>query len=156
MADFSHLTSSGNSKMVDVSPKGQSQRLATASGQVHVSEVCRDQLDLTSVEEISRCARIAGIMATKKTSDLIPMCHPIAVDKVDLSINFSEETCIFSISVTTGAHGKTGVEMESLCAAQIAAATIYDMIKAVDPAARLGPFQVEKKSGGKAGAWKRQ
>lgn len=154
MGDFSHLRSTGEAAMVDISAKDSSQRLATVHGSVRVSKSCVDSLDDGSTKEIIATARIAGIQGAKHTAALVPMCHPIALTAVDIDIGFDRSSQTFHIAAITRTHGRTGVEMEALCAATIAGITVYDMIKAVDPAAVVGPFALVEKQGGKHGHWR--
>ena len=108
LADFSHLKESGESRMVDISEKIPSKRIAAASGRLIVSEVCDAKLNENSIVEISRCARIAGIMAAKKTSDLIPMCHQLNLNSIDLNIEYVGLSRAFQITATAITQGKTG------------------------------------------------
>ena len=153
MADFSHLNQAGEAAMVDVSGKAASVRTAMVCGRVEISAVCASKLTKDAVREICSTARIAGISAAKQTATLIPMCHQIPLSKVNLSIEFHDR--FFDLVVSTKTESNTGVEMEALCAATIAGATIYDMIKAVDPAAIVGPFMLKEKRGGQNGPWDR-
>ncbi len=155
MGDFSHLSATGEAAMVDVSGKGASLRTALVRGLVTVSADCARKLTADSIQEISRVARIAGIQAAKQTHLLVPLCHQIALAGVDVVVHFDASEGTFSIAARAKTNAQTGVEMEALCATQIAATVIYDMIKAVDPGATLGPFQLHEKDGGKAGAWRR-
>jgi cyclic pyranopterin phosphate synthase len=156
MGNFSHLSRTGEASMVDLGQKAATGRRATVRGEVRVSQECAQQLDAAAVQEVVRTARIAGIQAAKQTATLVPLCHPIALTAVDLAITFDRETRTFSVSATTGTEAPTGVEMEGLCAASVAGITIYDMVKAVDPAAVVGPFQLMEKHGGTAGSWVRE
>ena len=149
MADFSHLNDAGEGRMVDVSAKIASQRVATMAGEVRVSEVCAKALSEQMLGEIYTTARIAGVQAAKATSQLIPYCHPLQLSKVDIEIVLEDRS--FNLLASVKTLGVTGVEMEALIACQIAAATIYDMIKAVDPFAVVGGFILKQKSGGKSG-----
>lgn len=154
MADFSHLTDANQAAMVDVADKLETTREASATCSVLVSPETRSLLNSAQVDEICTVARIAGIQAAKKTSELIPMCHPIALTKADVQITFDTEQCRFYVNSRTKCVGVTGVEMEALVASSISANTIYDMIKAVDPAATIENQKVLTKSGGKLGIWK--
>jgi cyclic pyranopterin phosphate synthase len=155
MGDFSHLSASGEAAMVDISGKGASVRTALVRGTVRVSEACAQKLTGDAVLEIIRTARVAGIQAAKQTHMLVPLCHQIALAGVDVMIEFAREDQTFALSARAKTMSATGVEMEALVAAQIAGTTIYDMIKAVDPAAVVGPFALYEKDGGKNGAWRR-
>jgi cyclic pyranopterin phosphate synthase len=155
MGDFSHLSKTGEAGMVDVSGKEITSREAVVSGRVSVSSQCAELLDDRKVEGIRSCAAIAGIQAAKQTAGLIPMCHQIPLAKVDCQIDWRRDEKFFSVRVHTKTRSETGVEMEALTAAVVCGATIYDMIKSVDPAAVVGPFHLERKSGGKLGLWER-
>jgi cyclic pyranopterin phosphate synthase len=154
LANFSHLTESNTGVMVDVSTKQDTVREATVQGLIKVNRACSAQLNHESFHEIATTARIAGITAAKRTSELIPYCHPLNLAKVDVRCTRDDDAIL--IVATAKTCGKTGVEMEALVAAQIAAATIYDMVKAVSPEAAIGPFLVTKKTGGKSGEWVNQ
>lgn len=149
--------------MVSVSDKVATHRVAVVSGQVIMQ---RSTADLIAGREFGKgdvieVARLAGIMASKRTSDLIPLCHPIALDSVDLNLAFIEsnlkntdadfETAILVVSATVVAEQKTGVEMEAFTAVSVACLTVYDMCKSVDRSMRVTNIQLEKKSGGKSG-----
>ncbi len=153
MGDFSHLNKTGESAMVDVSGKVPTKRSATVRGLVRVSPECAAKLTSQTTLEIARSARIAGIMAAKKTADLIPLCHQVALSGVDLTIEFSAGERVFAIEAMAKTESVTGVEMEAFCAASVAGVTVYDMIKAVDPSAVVGPFSLTEKLGGKNGRW---
>lgn len=153
MADFTHLDSTGQGQMVDVAGKLATARRALVSGQVRVSNQCRQKLSNAMVDEINRTARIAALNGGKQTALLIPYCHQVPLNLLEATIDFDFEEGIFHLSIEASAHASTGVEMEALVAATTAGACIYDMIKAVDPAAVVGPFFVAEKSGGKLGLW---
>lgn len=155
MGDFSHLSQDGNARMVDIGAKAITARKALVGGCVSISKDCRAALKAESIREIITTARIAGIQASKQCSMLIPLCHQIALNKVEIEIVLDSNKLQFSLSVQAHSAGSTGVEMEALTAASIAGLTIYDMIKAVDPAATVGPFRLLHKSGGKHGEWSR-
>lgn len=151
--NFSHFDKDGNAVMVDVSKKQESERIATAVSRIKVSY---ETLDLIIKGEIGKgdvlgVARVAGIMASKQTSNLIPMCHPLLISssKVDFKIN--KENCVIEIIATVKIVGKTGVEMEALTSASVAALTIYDMCKAIDKRMVIESTYLLKKTGGKSG-----
>ncbi len=141
--------------MVDIAEKTATHRLATCSGVVSPSIALSSQVSAAQVDEVCRVARIAAIQAAKQTANLIPYCHSICLAKLDVAITFLSEQNKFAITTTASTKAETGVEMEALTAAHIAALTVYDMIKAIDPAASMGPFRLEKKLGGKSGSWQR-
>ena len=152
---FTHLDESGAARMVDVSGKAVTARAATATGRVLVSaEVVR----LLRAGEVPKgdalaVARIAGIQAAKRTPDLVPLCHPIAVHGVDVDLRVDDDAV--SISATVRTADRTGVEMEALTCVAVAGLTLIDMVKAVDPAATITDVRVEEKSGGASGEWRR-
>lgn len=150
-AKLTHFDAAGNARMVDVGEKEITRRSATASGRVTMQ---RDTATLiregrASKGDVLGVARVAGIMAAKRTHELIPMCHPLLLTKVE--VNFDLDETGVSISATVENRGQTGVEMEALTAASVAALTIYDMVKAVDRAMVIESIQLEKKTGGKSG-----
>jgi len=154
-SELSHLNAKGEANMVDVSNKEMSVRTATASGKVTMN---REVLSTISSGDnpkgdVLATARIAGIMGAKKCSELIPLCHPIALHKVELDLKIQSDGV--SILATVKTADRTGVEMEALTAVSVAALTLIDMVKAMDPHAAIKDVQVESKSGGKTGDWKR-
>jgi cyclic pyranopterin phosphate synthase len=150
---FTHLDSSGAARMVDVSGKEATTRTAVATGVVHTTAEVVALLagDGLPKGDALATARIAGIMAAKRTSDLIPLCHPLALSsvKVDLALGEAEVRITATVRITD----RTGVEMEALTAVSVAGLTLHDMIKAVDPAASIDAVRVERKDGGKSGSW---
>ena len=153
MGDFSHLSKNGKASMVDVGGKQVTARTATVHGSVRVSTTCTAAITPSVAAEITATARIAAIQASKHTAILIPLCHQVPLSKVEIDIQFESGQSTFSISAVTSTEAQTGVEMEALTAATIAGLTIYDMIKAVDPAASVGPFYLDQKTGGRHGPW---
>lgn len=152
---LTHFDDSGASRMVDVSEKPVTVRTAVAEGRVTLR---RETLVLIQSKQFAKgdvfeVARLAGIMATKRTSDLIPLCHPLALDGVKLDFEAAEETISITAEVRTTA--RTGVEMEALTAVTVAALTVYDMCKSVDRDMSLGPFRLIEKSGGRSGNYRR-
>jgi len=152
---LSHINEKGEANMVDTSGKDATIRIATASGKVTMkSEVLNAIANgETPKGDVLATARIAGIMGAKKTSDLIPLCHPIALNKVEIELKI--ETDGVSILATAKTTDRTGVEMEALTAVSVTGLTLIDMIKAMDPHAAIRDIQVESKSGGKTGDWRR-
>lgn len=157
MSDLTHFDEDGASRMVDVGAKAVTARTAIAESFVTMKpETQKLILDRrVSKGDVLEIARIAGIMATKKTADLIPLCHPLSINSVRLDFESLSETTI-RIESTVKIDGKTGVEMEALTAVSVAALTIYDMCKAIDRAMSLGPTQLVEKSGGKSGHYIRK
>jgi cyclic pyranopterin phosphate synthase len=152
---LSHLNQAGQAHMVDVSDRSVTIRTARASAKVLLSHhVVSSLFDNTSPKgDVLATARIAGIMGAKKTSELIPLCHPIAIHAVTVDLTLEDDGVAIETSVTTA--DRTGVEMEALTAASIAALTIIDMVKSADPRAVISHIQMESKDGGRNGSWKR-
>ena len=157
MSELSHVGSDGEARMVDVSQKADTVREAIAKGRVLMKP---ETLKLVKANEIKKgdvlaVARIAGITAAKKTPDLIPLCHTISLDNVNVDFDLSGDDCI-EITARAKSTGKTGVEMEALVAASVSALTIYDMCKAVDKEMTLSEIYLESKTGGKSGTYRRK
>ena len=156
MADkLTHLGKSGEARMVDVSEKPATERIAVAEGQVLMA---RETLDLVlsgnaKKGDVLGAARIAGIMAAKKTSDLIPLCHPLAISKAEVEIEPDPKLPGLRVRATVKVTGQTGVEMEALTAVSVACLTIYDMVKAAEKGMRIEGIRLVEKTGGKSGAW---
>ena len=153
MFDLTHLDEQGNAHMVDVGAKGPTQRIAVAVGEVHLTtrtlELVRG--GKAAKGDVLAVARVAGIMAAKKTSELIPLCHPLALTSVQ--VDFSFEAWGIRVECQAKTNGPTGVEMEALTAVTVAALTIYDMVKAVERGARIDNIRLLHKEGGKGGTW---
>lgn len=151
---FTHFDDSGASRMVDVGGKAETHRVAVAEGWVTLQpETLRRILDRDLEKgDVREVARLAGIMAAKKTADLIPLCHPLALDAVSIEIEPHGERHLHVTGRVTIA-GKTGVEMEALTAVSVALLTVYDMCKSVDRGMTLGPVRLLEKSGGKSGSF---
>ena len=152
MADLSHLKETGDAAMVDVSAKDLSARRAVVRGGLSLSPGIMATLSPEERREIISTARIAGIQAAKLTSQLIPMCHPISLKHVDVSIDVAGES--FVVETTTRALDGTGVEMEALTAASVAALTVYDMCKAAHKGIVISEIKLLAKDGGKSGPWR--
>lgn len=148
---FTHFDEAGNAIMVDVSKKEDTVRTALARGSVSMSEACFSSLVNGEVAkgDVLGVARVAGIMAAKKTSDIIPMCHPLMLTKCTVDFDLKDNTVYIEALVKTS--GKTGVEMEALTAVSAAALTIYDMCKAIDKRMVIGNMYLAEKTGGKSG-----
>jgi cyclic pyranopterin phosphate synthase len=153
---LTHVDASGAARMVDVSEKATTTRTARASGRVLVSPRVVELLRGEGVPkgDALSVARIAGIMGAKRTPDLIPLCHPIAVSGVTVDLVVADDAVEISATVRTA--DRTGVEMEALTAVAVAGLTVIDMVKAVDKGARIDAVQVEQKTGGKSGDWRRE
>src|SRR3954467_11549064 len=156
MGELSHFDSSGASRMVDVGEKQVTRRVARASAVVRMaSETAALIRDKRAAKgDVLEVARLAGIMATKRTADLIPLCHPLSVESVAVDFRFEHDQSL-RIEATVQIESKTGVEMEALTAVTVAALTVYDMCKAVDRGMRIERIQLEEKSGGRTGHWQR-
>lgn len=153
---MSHLDERGAAHMVDITGKAVTARTAVAVGFVRTTA---EVVDLISAGGLPKgdalaTARIAGILAAKRTSDLIPLCHPLPLSGID--VDFSVDDAAIEITATVHTTDRTGVEMEALTAVSVAALTLFDMIKAVDPAARFDDIKVVRKEGGKTGLWTRE
>jgi len=156
MTDFSHLNEKGEARMVDVSAKQQTARQATVKGLVVMAAETLERImggDMPKGDVLST-ARIAGIMAAKKTAELIPMCHPLPITEVTVSFEPVPEGPAIEITASVKTLDRTGVEMEALTAATIAALTLYDMAKAVDKRMRITDMRVVEKLGGKSGTFR--
>ena len=153
--EFTHLDESGAARMVDVSAKDVSVRTAVASGFVRLSPTCVAALRAGDVPkgDALAVARIAGIQGAKRTPDLVPLCHPIALHGV--AVTLSVEDAGVAITATVRTADRTGVEMEALTCVAVAGLAMIDMVKAVDPAAVISDVRVEEKTGGKTGLWRR-
>lgn len=154
MTEFTHLDESGVARMVDVSSREVTDRASTASGRVLLSPTTVAMIRDAKVPkgDVLSTARLAGIMGAKRTSDLIPLCHPIAITYADVTL--AVEDWGVAISADVRIKDRTGVEMEALTAVSIAGLTIIDMVKSVDPAAVLTEISVATKSGGRSGEWR--
>jgi cyclic pyranopterin phosphate synthase len=153
---LTHLDDKGAARMVDVSAKCVTSRVATAKGRVKMSAAT---LKLIAGNGIAKgnaleVARIAGIMAVKRTSDLIPLCHPLAITKVTLDLTPNTRQNAIDVEATVRVNGQTGVEMEALTAVSVACLTLYDMAKAVDRAMQITDIRLTHKEGGKSGVYK--
>lgn len=154
--DFTHFDKDGKAQMVDVSGKNKTKRTATAFGKIKVSKEIISKLTSREVEkgDVLGVARVAGIMGMKKTSELIPMCHPIFMSGCEIDFKIMEEECEIHIFATGKTVGETGVEMEALTGVNIAALTIYDMCKSIDKKMVISDIHLLTKTGGKSGDFK--
>ena len=153
MTQLTHLDDDGNARMVDIGGKQPTARRAVASGRIRMAAQALDAIRSGDAPkgDVLAAARIAGIMAAKKTSELIPLCHPLALDSV--TIDFAFEDDAVRATATASLAGKTGVEMEAMTAASIALLTIYDMAKALDKGMVIEDLRLRAKTGGKSGDW---
>jgi cyclic pyranopterin monophosphate synthase len=163
MAEFTHFNESGRARMVDVSAKGSTERVATAQATVLMQPETLEKIQRGKIAkgDVLAVAQVAGVMGAKKTPDLIPMCHPLLITSVDIS--FKEESqpnreghCAICIVATVKTTGQTGVEMEAMTAASVAALTVYDMCKAIDRGMSFRDVCLLSKSGGKSGTYARE
>lgn len=155
MSDLTHFDESGNAHMVDVGAKDMTERVATARATIVMQpatlKLIRDKK--AAKGDVLTVAQLAGIMAAKKTPDLIPLCHPLALSSVAVVLTLDEARNAVDIEATCKLKGRTGVEMEALTAASVAALTVYDMCKAVDRGMVISEVKLLHKSGGKSGTW---
>lgn len=156
MSKLTHFNESGDAEMVDVGHKPKTQRTAVAEGRIemHPETLALIQAGNNKKGDVIGVARIAGIMAAKKTSELIPLCHAIALDKISVDFEVIEQENAVKCRVLAKTNNQTGVEMEALVATQIALTTIYDMCKAVDRGMKITGIRLLEKSGGQSGDWK--
>ncbi len=157
MAELTHLDDTGAARMVDVGDKAVTDRIAVAGAVVAMQAQTLALLERGAHKkgDVLAVARIAGIQAAKKCSELIPLCHPLMLDAVDLSFRIDAAACCVHIESSARVCAKTGVEMEALTAATVAALTIYDMCKAVDRGMEIRDVRLLRKSGGRSGDWRR-
>ncbi len=160
MADFTHFNEQGRAKMVDISEKSETERTAAAISSVQVTKEIYQKITTNKINkgDVLSVAQVAGIMAAKKTSDWIPMCHPLQLKGIDISFDWktANDTYVLQIQAFVKTKGSTGVEMEALTAASATALTIYDMCKAVDKGMVIGQTYVLSKKGGKSGDYYRE
>lgn len=151
--ELTHFDDNGNAVMVDVSEKDITGRTAVARGSIHVSRRALDAILGRQVKkgDVLTVSQVAGIMGTKKTADIIPMCHPIFLSNVKVEFEIDEKACDISVFCTAQTEGKTGVEMEALTGVSVALLTIYDMCKAIDKRMTIGDIHLLEKTGGKSG-----
>ncbi len=157
-SDFTHFNDEGRAKMVDVGEKPESRRTAVAAARVLVSAETFALIKSGGMKkgDVITVAQVAGIMGAKRTPDIIPMCHPVAIGGIDLSLSLDEARLSVEIKASVSCDGKTGVEMEALTAASVAALTVYDMCKAVQKDIVISDIRLLTKSGGVHGDFKRE
>ena len=156
MSKFTHLDSDGNAIMVDVSEKPQTERMAIAKGEVLIAAKTMEMIIAEEVKkgDVLSVAQLAGIMGAKRTSDLIPLCHPLNLSSVEVELSCDPLRNAVDITATCKLTGQTGVEMEALTSVSLAALTVYDMCKAVDKEMRITNIRLVEKSGGRSGSYK--
>ncbi len=157
MTKLTHINSKGEARMVDVSQKAETEREAVAKGRVMMKPTTLEQIKTAGLEkgDVLAVARIAGIMAVKKTPDLIPLCHPVLISNIAIEFDLSGDNSIV-VTARVKSAGKTGVEMEALVAVSVSALTIYDMGKPVDKTMTITEIYLESKKGGKSGDYQRK
>lgn len=158
MSKLTHFNEDGAVHMVDVGDKPETHRVAIASGTISMEPATLELIKQGNHKkgDVLGIARTAGIMAAKKTSDLVPLCHPISLTHIDIELSINEAANAVCCECRAETHGKTGVEMEALTAVQATLLTVYDMCKAVDRSMIMGDIKLLEKSGGKSGHWHRQ
>lgn len=157
MSRLTHLDDSGRARMVDVSDKAPTARTATAAGTLACLPETLEQVRAGSTPKgsVVAAAEIAGVMAAKRTAELIPLCHPLPLTKAEVRIELDEAMPGFRVEAEVRTNGVTGVEMEALTAVSVACLTLFDMLKAIDRSMVIGGIEVVSKSGGKSGDWQR-
>lgn len=158
MQDFTHFNDQGRAKMVDVGEKPESVRTAVAAGRVLVNAATFALIKSGGMKkgDVLTVAQVAGVMGAKRTPELIPMCHPVVIDGIDLALSLDEERCSVEIRATVSCAGRTGVEMEALSAVSAAALTVYDMCKAVQKDMVIADIRLLSKTGGVHGDFRRE
>jgi cyclic pyranopterin phosphate synthase len=156
--DLSHLDAEGRARMVDVGAKSETARTARAEGSIRMSAQALAAIESNAIAkgDVIAVARIAGIIAAKKTAELIPLCHPLPLTDAGVDIDVDRALPGLRVTAWASTHGKTGVEMEALTAASVALLTIYDMAKAIDRAMEISGVRLTEKRGGKSGDWTRE
>jgi len=157
MTKLTHIDKDGKAAMVDVTHKVETERKAKAYGRIRMSKETYAEIRKGKGPkgDIFTVAKVAGVMAAKKTHELIPLCHPLSITHIDVIYEFDDKESAVGIISTVKTKGQTGVEMEALTCATVTALTVYDMCKAIDKGIELGPFYLLEKSGGKSGTYKR-
>jgi len=155
MSGLSHIAKDGRARMVDVSGKAPTHRVATAAGFLRCAAETLDQVRAGTIPKgaVIETAELAGTMAAKRTADLIPLCHPLALTKAAVTIELDDSLPGFRTASEVRTHAPTGVEMEALTAVSVACLTLFDMLKAIDRSMEIGGIRVTSKTGGKSGDW---
>jgi len=158
MSKLTHFNQAGEAHMVDVGAKNISHRIAVSEGRIRMQPETLAMIQQGSHKkgDVLGIARVAGIMASKRTADLVPLCHPLALTHVSIELTPNKECREVHCLTRVETRGQTGVEMEALCATQVALLTIYDMCKAIDRGMQIDQVRLLEKSGGKSGQWKRE
>ncbi len=157
MSKLTHLNAAGEAHMVDVGTKPETKRIAIAAGRIVMRRETLELIQISALEkgDVLAAARIAGIMAAKRTAELVPLCHPLPLSRVEVELDTSAEDEAVLCTATAQTIGRTGVEMEALTAVEIALLTIYDMCKSVDRGMTITDIRLVEKSGGQSGTWRR-
>jgi cyclic pyranopterin phosphate synthase len=155
MPKLTHFNPAGEAHMVDVGAKGETHRIAVAEGRIHMRPETLELIERGGHEkgDVLGIARVAGIMGAKRTAELVPLCHPLALTRIAIDLEPLAEGCAVYCRARVETRGRTGVEMEALCAVQVALLTVYDMCKAVDRGMVMDSIRVLEKRGGKSGDW---
>jgi cyclic pyranopterin phosphate synthase len=158
MSELTHFNAAGEAHMVDVGAKEETHRVAVAAGRIRMQPETLGLIKAGGHKkgDVLGIARVAGIMAAKRTADLVPLCHPIPLTRVELDLSIDEENNRVDCQARAETRGRTGVEMEALCAVQVALLTVYDMCKAVDRGMSIDAVRLLEKAGGRSGHWMRQ
>ncbi len=158
MSDLTHIDAEGRARMVDVGAKAETERVAYAKGSITMSRDALEAIERNSLAkgDAIAAARIAGIMAAKRTAELIPLCHPIVLTDVGIDLDLDQSLPGIHVIAWASSRGRTGVEMEALTAVTVALLTIYDMAKSLDREMEISAVRVTEKRGGKSGNWKRE
>jgi len=158
MSDLTHLDASGRARMVDIGQKAETARVAYAEGAIRMSVEAMSAIERNELSkgDAIATARIAGVMAAKRTSELIPLCHPLSLTDAGIDIDFDPELPGLRVTGWAATTGRTGVEMEALTAVSVALLTVYDMAKALDRRMEISGVRLLEKRGGKSGDWKRE
>lgn len=154
---LSHLDAAGRPRMVDVGQKSATERTAVAEGTIRMAREALDQVERNAGAkgDVLTTAELAGVMAAKRTADLIPLCHPLSLDHVAVEVSLDPTLPGVRARATASATARTGVEMEALTAVAVALLTVYDMVKALDRGMEIGEIRLLEKAGGKSGTWRR-
>ena len=154
---LSHVDAAGRPRMVDVGQKAATERTAVAEGLIRMAREALDEVERNAGPkgDVLTTAELAGVMAAKRTADLIPLCHPLPLDHVAVDVSLDHAIPGVRVRATVRATARTGVEMEALTAAAVALLTVYDMVKAADRGMEIGPIRLLEKAGGKSGDWQR-
>ena len=155
MSELTHFDAQGNAVMVDVTAKDVTERRAVAEARVHMASATLEQIRARGFKkgDVLAVAQLAGIMGAKRTADLIPLCHPLPLSSVQVELHLDESELAVVITATCKVTGRTGVEMEALTAASVAALTVYDMCKAIDRGMQIDGVRLLSKQGGRSGTW---